>query len=289
MAGRGKAKHYTQRDLELPSFGDNGQPEPVIRASYYQSSLGGERPLVIVLPIWGTFTYPSRKMSAHIQKHSRGDVHVLHVHGERYLVDWEGLHEATDEDAFLQIWREGIDHQRVSIIDIRRLIDWAEERPEIAANRIGLIGFSFGAIVGGTVLTQEPRLSAAVLLMGGALQHRILANCTGERLTAVRERAARDFGWTAEELEAHLEPITRPIDAASYPGRVDPGKVFLIDAGRDTCIDRTSRDALWEALGRPRRMTMDYGHRKAFYAITPLGFNWMRPKIWQFLESRLLA
>jgi hypothetical protein len=35
-------------------------------------------------------------------------------------------------------------------------------------------------------------------------------------------------------------------------------------------------------------MTMNYGHRKAFYSITPLGFNWMRHRIWEFFEDKLL-
>lgn len=45
---------------------------------------------------------------------------------------------------------------------------------------------------------------------------------------------------------------------------------------------------MWEALGRPERLTMDYDHRAAFYSITPLGFNWLRYRIWEFLKPRLL-
>jgi dienelactone hydrolase len=288
VARYGSRSHYTLRELEMPSYGDNGQPEPLIKASYYKSNVPGRHPMVIVSPIWGTFTYPPRKISSFIQNHSRGEVHVLHVHGERYLIDWEGLAAAEDEEQFRQVWRDGIEHQRVTVIDFRRLIDWAEQRPEIDPEKIGFIGFSFGAVVGGTLLTQEPRLAAAVLVMGGTKQHKILAHCDGERTTRVQDKVAADFGWTPDDLEAELEPIMRVMDASLYTGRADPSTIFLIDAGEDSCIVEDSREALWEALGRPERMTMNYGHRKAFYSITPLGFNWMRHRIWDFFEDKLL-
>jgi dienelactone hydrolase len=288
LANKSARSNYILRELSFPSHGDNGQPEALIKASYYQSTVPGRHPMVIVSPIWGTYTYPPRKISSFIQNHSHGEVHVLHVHGERYLIDWQGLAAAENEEQFRQVWRHGIEHQRVTVIDFRRLVDWAQQRSEIDPDRIGFIGFSFGAVVGGTLVTQEPRFAAAVLVMGGAQQHKILAHCSGERTTAVRDKVAADFGWTADDLEAELEPIMRVMDASRYLGRADPSTIFLIDAGEDSCIIEESREALWQALGRPERMTMNYGHRKAFYSITPLGFNWMRYRIWDFFEDKLL-
>jgi dienelactone hydrolase len=284
--GRGATSRYELLFLEIPSVGDNAQENGLVTARYYRSSLEGPLPLVIVLPIWGTYTYPPRKISTFIQRHSRGRAHVLHVQGERYLVDWQGLGEAPDEESFLEIWRESVERQRVTVIDARRLLDWAEQQPEINGSRVGLVGFSFAATVAGTLLSQDPRPAAAVLAMGGSLQHHFLAHCSGPRLTAVREKVARDFGWNAEDLERRLEPITRVMDAAT--GEVDPEKTLIIEAARDDCMPEASRRELWESLGRPERLEMHYDHRKAFYSLTPLGRNWMRYRIWEFLESRLL-
>jgi hypothetical protein len=286
--GNGASSLYEHRQLSIPSIGDNNQPGNLVTASYYRSIVPGRHPLVIVLPIWGTYTYPSRKMGAYIQRKSQGRIHVLHVHGENYLLDWDELLAAPDEESFLYVWREAIEHQRVTVIDIRRLVDWAEQRDDIDTDRVGLVGFSFSAVIGGVVATQEPRLAATVLAMGGARQHLFLANSGGKRLTAIREKVEREFGWTVSELEQMYEPIMREADAASYPGRVDPRKVLLIEAGRDEVIVEESRKALWETLGRPERLRMHYNHRQAFYSITPLGLNWMRPRIWEFLKSRLL-
>lgn len=288
VVGKGESSLYEHRLLEVPSVGNNNQPDNLVTASYYRSIVPGSHPMVIVLPIWGTYTYPPRKMSKFAQNHANGQAHVLHIHGERYFLDWDRLAEAPDEESFLQVFRDAIEYQRVTIIDVKRLVDWAEQRPEIDEEHVALIGFSFAASVAGSILTQEPRFAAAALVMGGAEQHKILAHCAGWRLTEVRERVARDFGWTADDLEARLEPIMHDVDAANYTGKVDPANILVIDAAHDDCMPETCRESMWETLGRPERLTMNYDHRRAFYSITPLGFNWLRYRIWDFLEPRLL-
>jgi len=288
VAGTGALPAYELRLIELPSVGDNGQHDNLVTARYYRSTLPGSRPMVIVLPIWGSFTYPPRKICSSIQRYSQGAVHVLHVQGDDYLADWDGFVAAADEFEFLELWREAVDRQRVTMIDVRRLVDWAEDRPEIDDHLVALIGFSLGAIVAGTIATQEPRLAATVSVMGGSHLHSVVATCDGKRATRVQEKAAASFGWNREELAAQLEPITSVLDPANYPNRADPRRVLIIDANRDLCVPESAREDLWLALGKPERISMDYDHAPAFYSITPLGFNWMRRRIWDFLEARLL-
>ena len=163
-----------------------------------------------------------------------------------------------------------------------------QQQGEIDGDHVALVGFSYGAAVGASILTQEPRFAAAVLTMGGAQQNKIAAYCSGQRLDAVRQKVGNDFGWSPQDIEVLLEPITRGVDAASYPGRVDPSKVLIIEASRDDCMVKPCRQNLWESLGRPERLTMNYDHKRAFYSITPLGFNWLRYRVWEFLEPRLL-
>mgnify|MGYP001121937722 CR=1 FL=1 len=79
-----------------------------------------------------------------------------------------------------------------------------------------------------------------------------------------------------------------PLDPANYPHRIDPERVLIFEAGRDQCVSEASRDALWQAMGRPERYTIMSSHRRAFFTLTPLRFNWMRGKIWRFFERVLL-
>jgi dienelactone hydrolase len=288
VEGTGVVSMYELRLLEIPSVGENSQRDNLVTAKYYRSTLPGSHPLVIVLPIWGSFTYPPKKFTSSFQRRSNGAVHVLHVQGDTHLTDWPGLIAAADETEFLELVREAIERQRVTIVDVRRLIDWAEQRPEIDADRVALIGCSLGAIVAGTIATQEPRLAATVTVMGGSHQHLVVAYCDGKRATRVQATAAENFGWDREELAAQLVPIMSVVDPANYPNRVDPKSVLIIDANRDKCVPEQSRQDLWLALGKPERISMNYDHAPAFYSMTPLGFSWMRRRIWEFLEARLL-
>lgn len=288
VEGTGVTSLYELRLLEIPSVGENSQKDNLITAKYYRSTLPGSHPLVIVLPIWGLHTYPPRKFTSSFQRRSAGAVHVLHVQGDSYLANWSGIIAASDESEFLELWNEAVDRQRVTIVDTRRLIDWAEQRPEIDGDRVALIGFSLGAFVAGTIATQEPRLAATVTVMGGSHLNSVIATCDGKRATRVQATAAEKFGWDREELAVQLEPIIRVVDAANYPSRADPKSVLIIDANRDKCIPEKSREDFWLALGKPERISMNYDHAPAFYSMTPLGFSWMRRQIWEFLEPRLL-
>ena len=288
VEGAGATPMYELRLLEIPSVGNNSQKDNLITGKYYRSIQPGPRPIVIILPIWGSFTYPPRKLSARIQRRSNGAVHVLYVQGDTHLANWPGIIDATEESTFLHLWREAVDRQRVTIIDTRRLIDWAEQRPEIDAERVALIGCSLGAFVAGTIATQESRLAATVTVMGGSHLNSVIATCDGKRATAVQATAAERFGWDPEELEARLDPIMSVLDPANYPNRVDPESVLIIDANRDKCVPEKSREDLWFALGKPERISMNYDHAPAFYSMTPLGLSWMRRRFWEFLEARLL-
>ncbi|UCF01337.1 MAG: hypothetical protein JSV14_13305 [Deltaproteobacteria bacterium] len=275
--------------LKIPSVGENGQDGNLIEAIYYRSNFAEKLPLVIVLPIWGDsfgLTYPPEKIAATLRLHSHGIMHILHVLGERDMSDWDAVGEAETEDEFLSNMARIAQREAVKIVDISRLVDWAEARNEIDAARIGLIGFSRSAVTAGMAAVNEPRFAAVVLVMGGAHPHRILATCDGDA-GRPRDKILQRFGWTAADYEQAIEPLFRHIDAANYPGRTDPSRILLFDAHEDKCIPRDAQDDLWEVLGRPERISFLYGHDTSFLSMTPLGFNWMRREIYEFFERTL--
>jgi dienelactone hydrolase len=281
---------YQVRNLKIPSIGENGQDGNLIEALYYRSNTAGKLPLVIVLPIWGDRfgnTYPPEKITSVLRLRSHGGMHILRVLGEREIIDWEAVGEVETEEMFLSIMARIAQREAINIVDISRLVDWAEARNEIDATRIGLIGFSRSAVTAGMATVNEPRLAAVVLVMGGAHPHRILATCDDDDAGPQRDKILQRFGWTAADYEQAIEPLFRPIDAANYPGRADPSRILIFDSYEDKCIPRDARDDLWEALGRPARISFLYGHKMSFLSMTPLGFYWMRREIYEFFESTL--
>ena len=158
----------------------------MVRVDISEALNPGPRPLVIVLPIYARFTYPSEKVGTFVQRHSDGEFHVLEVEGKNFLINWYSAADTDNEEQFLDLFRQGAEAERIVITDLRRLIDWAGQQPEIDGNRVAVVGFSRSAIVAGTLATQEPRLAATVLVVGGAHPHTIIARCGGKRTSAVQ-------------------------------------------------------------------------------------------------------
>jgi dienelactone hydrolase len=151
---------------------------------------------------------------------------------------------------------------------------------------MGLIGFSIGAIVAALIPPHDPRISSTVLVMGGGRPGEILAYCNG-KAQKTRDAVTERLGWTVDEYRERLTHIFRDLDPVNYGAMYDPGRVLIIDAERDECIPRSAQDDLWEAMGRPQRISLPYSHRVAFLAMTPLGGNFMREEIWEFLNRTL--
>jgi dienelactone hydrolase len=280
---------YQVRHLKIQSIGENGQDGNLVEALYYRSNTVGKLPLVIVLPIWGDgfgLTYPPEKITSTLRLRSHGGMHILRVLGARDMSDWEAVGEAETEEQFLSLMARTAQREAINIVDISRLVDWAEARNEIDATRIGLIGFSRSAVTAGMATVNEPRFAAVVLVMGGAHPHSILATCDGDA-GRPRDKILQRFGWTVSDYEEAIEPLFRHIDAANYPGRADPSRILIFDSYEDECIPRDSRDDLWEVLGRPARISFLYSHDTSFLSMTPLGFNWMRREIYEFFECTL--
>lgn len=281
-----ETKHYRVYRLSFPSTGDNGQDGNLVTALYYQSKLPGKRKLVVVLPIWGTHTYPPRKITKSLTKYSDGEMNILRILGENFLFDWDGMQAIANEREFIAMTEQMVKRVQTHVIDIRRAIDWAEMQPGIDRNRIGIIGFSLGATVASLVAENEPRIGASVLAMGGANINEMFATCFG-RAEETRKIIIGRLGWTHDIFEQKLAGPLTPINPASFPGKVDPKRVIIFDAAYDTCIPESGREALWQAMGKPERITWPYNHKMAFLTMSPLGFNTMRRKIYNFLESTL--
>ena len=286
--GEDSNKRYRLHRLEFASYGVNGQKDNLISADFQMSKLPGKNPLLIVLPLYGSYTYPSDEISAGVANHSKGGMHVLNVLGEQFMWDWEALGQASDPGHFRELMSQQAERIRVNVVDVRRIIDWAETRPEIDTDRIAIIGFSHGALVASVAAVAEPRIKTSIFVMGGANPHELIANCQLERTDTIRTAVQQRFGWNIEQYREELEPIFAPYNVARYAGHVDPERILIIDSYYDTCMPRTSRDVLWEAMGRPERISYEYDHKVSFLSMTPLGFYNMRHIIYDFLDKELL-
>jgi hypothetical protein len=272
--------------LQFRSSGRNGHPDNLVVGQYFRSKEPGPKSLVVVMPIWGTSSYPPAKISTGYARRAGNDTHVIWIYGDSPVFPWTELSSVPTEEGFRALARDSVERYRSAVIDMRRLIDWAATQPDIDPSRIAFVGFSMSALVTSTLLANEPRIAGAVLMMGAARFADVFAMCRN-RAGDVREHAMTTFGWTIDEYHDFFKELFDPADPVRFEGRYDPNKVLMIDAMFDDCMPESSRAALWEITGHPQRVTFLYQHRSAFYSLTPLGLNVSRRKIYRFLDAKL--
>jgi dienelactone hydrolase len=282
-AFEGDGGDYLTWSLQMPSSGEGRVP---VMARYDEGKATGAKPLVIVLPVWGVSAYPSETIAASLRAEGEGAINVLQVHGDQMLFDWVALGDARSEAELQLLLALMVERFIDMVIDVRRLVDWAQTRPEVDTHRIALIGFSMSAIVGSIALANEPRIAAGVLVVGGADLHEILAACNG-RIRRTRERLLERFEWSIDDFKAALEAPLAPINPVRFAGRLDPDRLLVIEAADDTCMPASARERFWQAMGRPERVAYQYDHRMTFLAMTFLGGYDLQRQVHRFLDRTI--
>lgn len=284
----GQTDRFRVRSFSMPSIGNNGQPGNLVTARYFQSKQAGPKPLVIILPLWGVDALPSDELARHVTRQGAGTVNVLRLHGSYRLFDMERTALAWTPEEFLSLMDEMADRITNTVIDIRRIVDWAETQPDIDRRKIAITGFSLSAMVASVALSNEPRLSAGVLVMGSASPHESFATCGGAA-GQMREMVTTRFNWSDDQYKNKIKGPLATVDPARFPGRVDPRHILIIEAGDDTCLPASARRQLWEAMGRPARIVYQYDHRTAFLAMTLLGGGILQEEAFDFLKKVFAA
>ena len=140
-----------------------------------------------------------------------------------------------------------------AVLDIRRSVDWLEQQPDVAPDRIGIAGTSLGAVVGSLAFAVEPRLKAGAFILGGVDLAGILWHSS--RVVQEREQL-RSLGYTEDRLRAELQQV----EPSNYLERRHAGPAFVVGARYDTVIPRASTDKLLKLLPDAKALWIDTGH-----------------------------
>jgi len=131
-----------------------------------------------------------------------------------------------------------------TVNDARRMIDYLETRPDIAANRIYLVGASYGAITGATAAAFDDRFRAAVLIYGGGNISSLLDAREIEKEAGAWLPLAKLGGWYFLSV----------VDPVRYVGQISPRPVYLQNGRNDGLISTPAAKALQEAAGEPKKI-----------------------------------
>ncbi|RXE56021.1 hypothetical protein ABH15_07420 [Methanoculleus taiwanensis] len=134
----------------------------------------------------------------------------------------------------------------LTVVGLRRGIDLLTARPDIDPERIGYVGHSFGALIGGVLSGVESRVKAYVLMAGtGSFTDVAVLNMPP---------------LTGEALERYRRTLA-PIDPEGAVGHAAPSALFFQFGLRDDFFTREMSLEFFENASEPRTIQWyDAGH-----------------------------
>jgi dienelactone hydrolase len=207
------------------------------------------RPIVLLVPILGGGAEILDLVAARLQQHG-------------FDVAWcaragSALKPGQRGADLEQLFRRTVLHQRV-------LLRWLRERHAAPSPQFAL-GMSLGGMVATALAAHEPELDGvAVCLSGGDIAG--IIGCSDEPRVQEWRRWRREAdGLDDAELHAELchclahEPLR-------FAPAVATERVLLVAATLDDVVPPRHQDLLWEAFGRPARLSLPLGHYTAALA-----------------------
>jgi dienelactone hydrolase len=141
-----------------------------------------------------------------------------------------------------------------TIVDLRRGVDLLRARADVDPQRLGFVGASYGAVIGGILSGVETRIKAYALAVGGASLGDLVRNGT----SPMAKQAAKAL--TPEQLETNLK-LLAPLDPVHYVGHAAPAALFFQNGLRDMGIPEASARRYQAAGSEPKRIAWyDAGH-----------------------------
>jgi dienelactone hydrolase len=162
-----------------------------------------------------------------------------------------------------------------TINETRRLIDYLSTHADIDPQRIYLVGASYGAVTGTTVMARDKRLRAGVMVLGGGDFRKLIdsyANHLGvavalglidgknlnpekpplPQLTPSQERKV---GFVLGCLTPVVRYFIGVADPIHYVGQISPTPVYFQNGKYDVLVPAPAGKALQDAANEPKKIT----------------------------------
>lgn len=156
-----------------------------------------------------------------------------------------------------------MDGIRQGVLDCRVAAAWLASRPEVGADRLGMVGTSLGSFLTALTSANEPRIRNVCMLLGGG--GLVDAYYDHPRAKPVTEWIDRLGG------KNFVKKLVAPVDPITYAAQLKGKNLLMIAARKDEIVPAKAAAQLWEATGRQRIVWLDAGHVTAgFYTMSML-------------------
>jgi len=248
-------RHWTRYSVSFPVARPTAFAEQnTVLGEYYRPHGNGKFPLgMLVHGLGDSSTFPCRMIARDLAlKGIASFIIYLVFHSRRMPASIKKKMPFLSAD-------EWFDGYQTSVIDVRQVLDWAGEKPDIDCNTISVVGISLGGIISAISMGVDHRIRAGIFLVSGGnyesptwlqrwpnkLSDEDCARAVKNYSAYLDEAKAKGF----ENAEAHKKSyFTDPVTFA-YLLKGRP--MLMLNARWDERIPRRSSVDMWEALGRP--------------------------------------
>lgn len=243
--------------LTFPSPVKTAIPENnTVHAEYFRPSDAGPFPAVLVLDILDGQQVVGRGQAMWL---AQNGVAALVVHMAHY-----GPRRPPGSKVKLLSSNvpQTLEAIRQSVLDCRCATAWLASRPEILANRLGILGTSLGSFVSALTAASEPRLGRACLLLTG-----------GGLVDAYYDHPKAELYRPIIDLfdgKAYFRKQIAPADPITYSPQLSQKKLLIVAASRDDVVPPAAAKALWQATGRQKIVWYDATHVSAALHLLPM-------------------
>jgi dienelactone hydrolase len=227
-----------------------------VYAEYYRPPRAGRIPGTVILDITAGDQRVSRMIAQHL---AQNGIAGLCVHMPYYGPRRPPGSRLRMVSADFELTMAAV---RQAVLDIRRAGAWLASRPEIDADRLGILGTSLGSFMGALTAEMEPRFKRVVVLLGGG--GLVDAYYGDSRALAIRE-TWEAFGGTKEKLQE----LVAPADPLTYAANLKSRQLLIIAGKRDSIVPPQMPERLWKATGRQKIVWFDCDHFGAVLYFLP--------------------
>jgi hypothetical protein len=282
-------RHWSHYLVDFPTaYPTPYEENNTVLGEYFQPRGADNAPLVVLLHGIGDLSVPPCKMLAK----------TLVKKGIASFVLYSVMHSKRMPASVLKRFprltsQEWFESHRISVIELLQVIDWAESRAEINAEKIAAVGISFGGINSAIAMGIDKRLKAGVFIVTGGNGPKIGWETRTSDYNKGRKQTRAGYlktlnsymQYLAEVEEKGFERVTPPkqlflCDPMTFAHHLRQRPVLMINALWDQAIPKEATLDFWKAAGKPPISWLLATHPTIW-----LWYPIIRGKIIRFLKS----
>jgi len=244
---------------------DGYDDESPLTFEYYEQKNETASPVVLLMPILNGQKHFMRPFATHFAKNGYAVIIVDTVQRHTLLEDLKNPEPAI----------------RLAVQRHRRVIDWAESKPELDTTRLGVFGVSLGAFNALFLAALDERVNVASIALAGGSLPQVLLNSDEPRIERSVASVKEELSLSDEQLRDYLteEIVTDTLFVAPH---MHADRILMVLAKRDKTVPYDSQLKLYDAMGRPQAITLPTGHYTAAAYII-----YVRSRLLKFFNQKL--